>query len=286
MTHGVARQPEADDLDAWQLLLPPTGRFTSLTAAKAYGWWMPEVTERLPVFIAVDATASRVVRSGVRGVRTDPFAEPVKRDGRLLDSAADVLLNAARDVGLLDLIVLVSAALHFGHCTIDEVREAAGRRRRGAPKLRKALGYADGRCQSAYEVLLLVLHQLAGYVVEPQHVVRDAAGDLLFQIDIWLVGTTQGHEYDGADHLEVHQQDKDRSRDRRFVAAGWTRNAYTRKDVVNRFHGILRDCERATDQAPAAGSATRWARMLQESSYTAAGRARLINRCWTQSVTP
>jgi hypothetical protein len=285
VSYGLARVQGADDIDAWQLALPKTGRFTHLTAAAAYGWWLPEVTDRLPTFIAVDAKRSRVIRSSVRCIRTDPTGPPLTRDDRRLDPPADVLLNAARDCSLLDTIVLASAALFKEHCTIDELTEAATRRRRGAPRLRHALKYADGRCESAWEVLMLVLHLLGGYEVEPQFVVANKDGEEVGRLDLLLVSSGDGHEYDGAHHLPRRQQDKDLARLRRLAAVGVTRRGYTDKDVVNRPHGILRDCELATGQAPTPGAASRWLRMLSDSSYTAPGRARLERRCWTQSST-
>jgi hypothetical protein len=286
VAHGISRVQRAEDLDAWQLILPPSGRLTHLTAAEAYGWWMPETPQRLPVYIAVDAGTSRVLRSGVRGIRTDPFGPPGKWNGLRLDSPADVLLNAARDLSLLDLVVLVSSALHDGKCTLEELRAAAARRRRGAPRLRKALEYADGRCESAWEVLLLVLHKLGGYDVEPQHVVRDTAGDEVARLDLWLVDTSAAHEYDGAHHREGPQHDKDLGRDRRLIAVGITRRGYVAKDLISRPHSILRDCELSTGMPPAPGAASRWLRMLEESTYTPPGRARLVRRCWTLSSTP
>ena len=286
VTHGLAKISRADDADAWHLVLPATGRLTHLTAAESYGWWTPHVAERLPVYIAVDAKASRVARSGVRGIRTDPFAEPRKVKGRLVDSPADVLLNAARDLSLLDLIVLVSAALHFGHCTRDEVRAVARRKRRGAPRLRQALEYADGRCESPYEVLLLVLHRIAGYAVEPQRKVYDASGALVARLDLGLIGFPVGHEYDGEHHGDLAQRDKDLDRERRLLAVGVTRRGYVARDVLSRSSSILRDCELTTGRPPTRGANARWLRMLAESTYTPPGQARLVRRCWSQSVTP
>lgn len=286
VSHGLARVADADDVDAWHLALPETGRLTHLTAARCYGWWTPQLSERLPVYIVVNAGMSRVARSGVRGIRTDPFAPPWKVEGRLLDSPVDVLINAARDLSLLDLIVLVSAALHAGHCTRDEVRAVASGRRRGSPRLRQALEFADGRCESPYEVLLMVLHRIAGYVVVPQREVYDGAGDLVARVDLALVGFPVAHEYDGEHHGELAQRDKDLGRDRRLLAVGITRRGYIARDVVSRSHSILRDCELTTGRPPTRGASSRWLRMLAESSYTAPGRARLVRRCWTQSVTP
>jgi hypothetical protein len=76
-------------------------------------------------------------------------------EGLRASSAAETLLACACDLGLLDLLVLVDSAL-----------------------LRPALTYADGRAESAYEVLLRMLHVECGLDVEPQFEVYDSDGHL------------------------------------------------------------------------------------------------------------
>jgi len=44
--------PSMDVLRGWQLVLPDTAAFTSLTAAEVRGWWLPEAIPH-PVFAAV-----------------------------------------------------------------------------------------------------------------------------------------------------------------------------------------------------------------------------------------
>jgi hypothetical protein len=58
-------------------------------------------------------------------------------------SAAELLLAAARDLGVLDLVLMGDSALRLGHCTIGELAEAATQRRRGAPMLRRVIGMLD-----------------------------------------------------------------------------------------------------------------------------------------------
>jgi hypothetical protein len=45
-----------------------------------------------------------------------------------LASAAETLLAAARDLGLLDIVILGDAALHLRDCTIEELQAAAAQR--------------------------------------------------------------------------------------------------------------------------------------------------------------
>ena len=50
-------------------------------------------------------------------------------NGIRLASAAETLLAAARDLGLLDIVILGDAALHLRDCTIEELQAAAAQRR-------------------------------------------------------------------------------------------------------------------------------------------------------------
>lgn len=201
VSHGLYRAPGGSDLPAWRLVLPPRGRFTHLTAAALRGWWLPPVPDGIPVLAAVDADEPRRRRDGLLVRRTEPLGRADLIDGLPVDAPADVLLNAARDLSLLDLVVLSDAALAAGDCTPDDLARAAAHRRRGAPALRQALRLVDARSESAYESLLRVLHVVCEVEVVPQHEIRDDAGALLGRADLWLVGTTTIHEYDGGDHL-------------------------------------------------------------------------------------
>lgn len=106
----------------------------------------------------------------------------------------DVLLAAARDVALLDLVVLVDAALHFGHVTSAELVAATRMRRYGAPDV----------------------------PVEPQFVVTDR-GRFVARGDI-RVGAAQALlEYDGGVHRDPVQHAADLEREARLTRAGWRR---------------------------------------------------------------
>lgn len=67
-----------------------------------------------------------------------PSAELV--DGLPITSAAETLLAAARDLGVLDLVVMGDSALRLGHCTIVDLITAAALRRRGASHLIQVTG--------------------------------------------------------------------------------------------------------------------------------------------------
>jgi hypothetical protein len=94
------------------------------------------------------------------------------------------------DLGVLDLALMGDSALRLGHCTIDELAEAAAPRRRGAPMLRRIIGFLDQRSESPWESVMRILHQAAEIPVEPQHVVLDHWGRFVARGDLRIVGTT------------------------------------------------------------------------------------------------
>lgn len=169
----------------------------------------------------------------------------VEHEGVLLTSPAETLLSCAADLELLDLVVLLDAALHLGSCTVSEIEAAAARRRRGAPMLRRGSARADGRSESAWETLLRVLHRVCGVPVEPQCVIEDEHGGFVARADLRIIGTTTIHEYDGGEHRKKTRQGKDLARERRIGSAVWTRRGYTDAEVLHQGIAILRDADRS-----------------------------------------
>jgi hypothetical protein len=154
VSHGLHRP--ADELDAfgadlfaWRLALPPSGAFTHLTAARAYGWWLPPLPGDLPVFAIQLKTDPRPRRDGLLITRHPHPVEVVVREGLPITAPAETLLACARDLRLLDLVVLIDAALQMKSCKRSDVAAMAGLRRAGAPLLRLALTFVDGRSESA-----------------------------------------------------------------------------------------------------------------------------------------
>ena len=191
VSRGLYRSDGASDLSAWQLALPPSGRFTHLTAAAALGWWVPTLPTGLPVVAAVDANSTqRPERPGLRLLRTDPLGQPRTHARLRVDAPEDVLLACARDLSILDLAVLVDGALHGGHVGFDRLLEASRARRRGNRTLRSALALADSRSESPWESVLRLLHHTLDAHVEPQREIWTPDSELVARADLWLVGTT------------------------------------------------------------------------------------------------
>ena len=284
VSHGLYK-PASDlddsreDLAAWALVLPASGCFTHLTAARLLGWWLPPLPAELPVFASMSKTENRPRRAGLR-VSRHPVA-PARRDHEGLPVAepVEVLLACARDLGLLDVVLLAEAAVHLGQCTTDELATAARSRRYGAKRLGRALPVVDGRAESPWELLLRILHVVCDVPVEPQHEVRDAQGVFVARGDLWIRGTTTIHEYDGAVHRERRQHRKDLARERRIGAAAWTRHGYTDVDLLFQAAGILRDADRVLGRAHNPLRVRAWYALLGESMFTEAGMTR-VRRRW------
>lgn len=282
--HGLYRPGQDiggphDDLLAWRLVLPPSGAFTHLTAAREYGWWLPPLPEDLPVFVSMAAHESRPQRSALRVARHEEPPAPVTRDGLPLAPPSEVLLACARDLGLLDTTVLVDAALFLGASTLAELDAISRQRRRGAPILRRALRLADGRSESAWESLLRMLHRACDVPVEPQYEVYDEHGTFIARGDLRIKGTRTLHEYDGGDHLERPRQRKDLNRQRRLGHVRWTRRGYTSHEVLRQAVGILRDADASLGRPHRPGRIRAWHALLAESLFTPSG-TELLRARW------
>ncbi|HKX15975.1 MAG TPA: hypothetical protein VJN19_12330 [Propionibacteriaceae bacterium] len=177
-------RPFQADLAALQLLLPPSACFASLTAAELRGWWRPQVAH--PVFVSVPSDDPHPQRRGMFVTRHPRPVDSEVIDGIRVASAAETLLAAARDLSLLDLVVLGDSALHVHACTKDELWHAAAQRRRGAPRLRVAIPLLDGRSESAWESVLRLLHFAAEVEVEPQKQIHDEWGRFVARADLWM----------------------------------------------------------------------------------------------------
>lgn len=138
-----------DVLRGWQLVLPDSAAFTSLTAAELGGWWLPTAVPH-PAFAAVPIGARYPERRGLLVYRHPRPVPTSTFNGFSLTTGAETLLAAARDLGLLDLVILGDSALRTGDCTLEELQATAGQQRRGGPRLRAVLPLLDKRSESPW----------------------------------------------------------------------------------------------------------------------------------------
>ncbi len=157
LSHGLyvprGSRPLAVDLAAWQLVLPESACFTSLSSAELRGWWQPARVSH-PVFVSVLSDAAHPQRRGLSVSRHPRPVDFETIDEIRVASAAETLLAVAKDLGVIDLVIIGDSALHQGACTIDQLSTAAAGRRRGAPQLRKVIPILDGRSESPWESIL------------------------------------------------------------------------------------------------------------------------------------
>ena len=280
--HGVhVRGDVADELAhqlrAWGLALPLWSSFTGLTAARLRRWWLPPLPSDLPLFVA-SAGAARIARPELHVCRHDTIPAWELVDGVRVCGAAETVLACARDLSLLDVVVIGDAALHAGDVSRDELIGIARLRRRGSPLLRRAIPLMTGQAESIYEGLLRMLHVASGVEVVPQYVARTADGAFVARGDLLLAGTRTFHELDGSHHRSRGQHAADLRRDRRLMEAGYQRRGYTSSEVLARPIGILRDADRTIGRVHDPSRIHAWYSLLQESLFTPSGRARLVRR--------
>jgi very-short-patch-repair endonuclease len=265
------------DLLAWQQALRADAGFTHLSAVSVRGWALPELPATVPVWITQRKGLNPTCRRGARVIRQTaaPTLEAV--EGVRLAAPAETLLACARDLSVLDLVVVIDSALHSADVTLAELEEVAASRRRGAVRLREALALADGRSESAWESLLRVLHVVCGFEVEPQREFHHQ-GRFVARADLHLVGTTSIHEYDGAEHRHRKRQESDLRRDRSIVAAGLIRRGYVKDDLASRPLEIVRDACSATGRTFDPRVVGPWLTLWNASSFSPYGAFLLAER--------
>ena len=285
ITRGVWLPPEVDPVEtlrAWSLVLPSASAFTHLTAAEQYGWWLPSCPPH-PVFVAMRRCDPRPRRPGLLVCRHPRSFALTLHEGLRITTPAETLLAAARDLGVLDLVVLGDSALRMGHVNRTELEIAADQRRRGAPLLREVIPLLDARSESAWESIMRVLQRAADIPVEPQHVVLDEHGRFLGRADFWVVGTRRLHEYDGADHRTPEVQDADLRRQRLLNADGWERFGYTSRHLLQEGAAIIRQTDQLLGRPWDAARLWRWEDLLNHSMLRRPGRHRALSH-WQRAA--
>jgi hypothetical protein len=286
ITRGVyaaaVNRTEFDELAAWQLVLPRTAAFAHLTAARLRGWWLPATISH-PVFAAMLNDDPRPRRPDLLVCRhTQPFPMNLV-NGLRVTTAAETILAAARDLGVLDLVILGDSALRLRHCTLTDLQITARQRRRGAPLLRRLIPLLDARSESPWESIMRVLHQAAEIPVTPQHEIFDRRGRFLARADLRIDGTQRIHEYDGERHRDAEVHELDLERDRALLAERWERHGFTSKHLRRDGAAIIADADRLLGRAWNPRRLAAWQSLLDHSLLGRAGRARAY-RQWRRAM--
>ena len=276
----------ADDplsrLRAWGLVLPPTSAFTHLSAAELCGWWLPAEVDH-PVFAAAWSTTTCVQRAGLVVTRHATQLPVREAHGLRVTAPAETLLALARDLTVLDLVILGDAALHLEHVTVTELHEASAQRRRGAPRLREVIPLLDARSESAWESVLRMLHWAAEVPVEPQHEICDRFGHTIGYGDLWVVGTRRLNEYDGEGHREKGQYRRDLRRERQLVELEWQRVGFVAAQLLFEAGDIIAGLDRLLGRTWDPQRLARWHQLLGSSMLRPDGLARVRARWDSQT---
>ena len=273
-----ADEEQLRDLAAWRLVLPEDGVFTHITAAYLHAWWLPKLPRFVPVFAAADLHSNRPRRAGLICSRLDRAADTGLIHGLPVDAGPEVLLRAARDLAVLDLVPMVDSALRQGDVTRSELDQICSSGRPGVRQLRLAWSLADPRSESAWESILRVFHHVIEIDVVPQKHILDQAGRLVARVDLWVAGTPFVHEYDGGEHERAPRRTVDLRRARGLNDQGITRRGYVADDLINHPVAMLQEMDRELGRPHRPARLTRWRRWVAEWSYSDAGRRRLQNR--------
>lgn len=272
------------DLRAWLLLLPDDAVFTHLTGARLRGWTLPKLPEQVPVFAAVAGDPSRPRRPGLicsRLRRTRQTNETV--GGLPVDSSEEILLRCARDLGHLDLVILVVSALRADDVDRKAMEQLLASRRPGVVALRAAWDEANPKLQSPGEVILYLFHRAIDVPVEPQVELFDERGHLIGVADLLVIGTTSVHEYDGAVHRDKVQHRTDLRRERGWSGTGYVRRGYTLDDLLNHSMVVMHEIDRAVGRTHDPERHGQWADLIENSLYSEIGRQRVLNR-WHRAM--
>lgn len=280
---GVAQiATTADDLAstcrALALVLADDVVFTHVTSARLRGWWMPMLDD-LPIVACSSGDAPHADRRGVYVRRCDiPSGHRQELGDIAVASPEWTIVELAEHLALLDLVAVIDSALHLGHTTVDRLRATMVPGRRGVRVLRRALDLADGRSESWWETMLRLVHVLSGFEVEPQHVVRNAAGVEIARGDLRIVGTGRLAEYDGADHRERQQHQRDLRREKILAREGVERFGYTATEIIHAPESIVRDAEDARGLVHVPGRVGLWRAEARLATVSTSGQGALRRR--------
>lgn len=294
VAHGLFRPlPEGTDpdpdiefrrtLEAWLLVLPAGARYTHVTGARLRGWQLPQLPEQVPVFAAVDTEAGRPRRPGLLCSRLVRRVAPIVVNDLPVEPAEEILLRAARDLGLLDLTIMLDSACRLGDIDHEAMETLLASGRPGVRLLREAWRLSTPQAESAGETVLRLFDVCMEVLVEPQVTLHDEAGRVVGVADLLVVGTNMLHEYDGAHHGEHKQQRVDLRRDRGLARSAYDRRGFTLDDLLNHPAVLMHELDRDLGRSHRMLRLHRWRRLLKGSLYSEHGRRRVMNR-WQREM--
>lgn len=276
---GLSKDEEfLRDLEAYRLLVPDGAAFTHVTAARLLGWRLPQLPEQVPVFMAVRGDVFHSRRPGLVCSRLTHDSDRGAVKGLPVDAPEEILLRCARDLGTLDLVIMIDSALAVGHLDPARMEQFLTSSRPGVRALRKAYEVSDHRCDSSGESLLRVFHTVVDVPVDPHVVLLGDRDQVVGVADLVIRGTAYVQEYDGAPHRSGRQQTIDLRRERGWAGTAYQRRAYTLDDLLNHPTVLMHELDRLLGRRHDVRRVRRWRALVAESLYDEAGRDRVLNR--------
>lgn len=282
LTDGTEFEELVRDLHALRLVMPPDTAFTHLTAALLRGWQVPKLPANLPVFAAVHSGMRRPRRPGLLFSRLVGDGTVEMRHDLPVEPSEEILLRAARDLGVLDLVTMIDSALRLGDIDVERMERLLASRRPGVRALRAAWLAADARAESGGESALRMFHVALDIPVEPQAVLTDDKGRRIGRADLLVIGTREVHEYDGAHHRDGKQHAIDLRRER-GLGTSYRRRGFTLDDLLNQPATVMHELDRVLGRRHEPARLRRWRAIVAGSMYSDATRQRLVNR-WQRAV--
>lgn len=272
------------DLSALLLVLPEGAVYTHVTAARLLGWQLPALPEQVPHFAAVRGR-DRPRRPGLICSRLTHQTTPLVVHGLPVDEPAEILLRAARDLGDLDLAVMVDSAVRLGHVDDAAIQKVLASKRPGTRRLSRVWKRRNPLAESAGETLLRKFHDAMDVPTAAQVDIRDDNGRFVCRADLVVLGTFDIHEYDGGVHRAASVHKRDLRRERALASTPYVRRGYTLDDLLNHAATSMHELDRVLDRPHQAERLRRWRALVDDSFYSETGRARVMNR-WYRSTTP
>ncbi|SFI66574.1 hypothetical protein [Nocardioides psychrotolerans] len=276
-TQGDEWSELVKDLQAFRLVLPEGAAFTHVTGARLRGWDLPQLPRQVPVFASVPGDVARPRRCGLIVSRLVSDAPDELRHGLPVAAAEEILLRASRDLGTLDVAIMLTSALRVGDIDQQRLERLLASRRPGVRRLRAACHLSDRKCESPGEVLLKILHDVCDVPADPQVELFDDRGTSLGRADLLLRGTRHVHEYDGGHHRDKDQHRTDLRRER-GLSPHYERRGFTLDDLLNHPLTVMHELDRLLERPHQLRRLHRWRSLVLSSCYSEDCRERLHMR--------
>jgi hypothetical protein len=198
--------------------------------------------------------------------------------GLPVDAPEEILLRAARDLGALDLVIMIDSARRAGDLDDERMQEILTSGRPGVRMLRTAYELSSALAESGGETVLRLFHVAMDVPVQPQVELFDENGLLIGRVDLLVTGTCSVHEYDGEHHRNKNQHRTDLRRERGWTGTPYVRRGFVLDDLLNHPLVVMHELDRVLGRAHDLRRIERWRRIVANSLYSEQGRQRVMNR--------